>query len=157
MARKRREYSAAERRELWQRWKQGASFAEIARALDRVPERAYVALTRGQERTDLYVSREDLGEQGIDTGAIERLGEAMAESRAQQASIAAPTAERAYGGIDAGLEPTTSRLGPGVEASSTIGLDTRQEAENHESKAAQLTCGDQQQHHRDEGLGWALE
>ncbi len=54
-------------------------------------ERAYVAITRARERTDLYLSREDLGEQGMDTGAIERLGEAMAESHAQQASIATPT------------------------------------------------------------------
>lgn len=50
-------------------------------------EHAYVALTRARERTDLYVSREDLGEQGMDAGAIERLGEAMSESRAQEASI----------------------------------------------------------------------
>ena len=35
MARKRREYSAAERRELWQRWKRGEPFEDIARALDR--------------------------------------------------------------------------------------------------------------------------
>jgi conjugative relaxase-like TrwC/TraI family protein len=52
-------------------------------------ERAYVALTRAQERTDVFLSREDLGEQGMDTGAIERLGEVMAESRAQEASVAA--------------------------------------------------------------------
>jgi len=51
-------------------------------------ERSYVALTRAQERTDIYVSREDLGEQGMDAGAIERLGDAMAESHAQEASIA---------------------------------------------------------------------
>jgi ATP-dependent exoDNAse (exonuclease V) alpha subunit len=50
-------------------------------------EHAYVAVSRAQERTDIYVSREDLGEQGMDAGAIERLGEAMAESHAQQASI----------------------------------------------------------------------
>jgi hypothetical protein len=50
-------------------------------------ERAYVALSR-------YASREDLGEQGMDTGAIERLGEAISESHAKQASIATPLAER---------------------------------------------------------------
>lgn len=55
-------------------------------------ERAYVALSRARDRTDIYVSREDLGEQGMDAGAIERLGESLAESHAQQASIA--TAER---------------------------------------------------------------
>jgi hypothetical protein len=42
-------------------------------------ERAYVALSRARERSDIYVSREDLGEQGMDTGAIERLGEAIYE------------------------------------------------------------------------------
>jgi ATP-dependent exoDNAse (exonuclease V) alpha subunit len=51
-------------------------------------ERTYVALSRARERTDIYVSREDLGEQGMDAGAIERLGEAMAESHAQEPSIA---------------------------------------------------------------------
>jgi ATP-dependent exoDNAse (exonuclease V) alpha subunit len=57
-------------------------------------ERAYVALSRARERTDIYVSREDLGEQGMDTGAIERLGEAISESNAKQASITTPLAER---------------------------------------------------------------
>jgi conjugative relaxase-like TrwC/TraI family protein len=51
-------------------------------------ERAYVALTRARERTDIYVSREDLGEQGMDAGAIERLGEAMTKTHAQEPSIA---------------------------------------------------------------------
>jgi conjugative relaxase-like TrwC/TraI family protein len=53
-------------------------------------ERGYVALTRARDSTDVYLSREDLGEQGMDTGAIERLGEALAESHAQQASIVTP-------------------------------------------------------------------
>jgi conjugative relaxase-like TrwC/TraI family protein len=56
-------------------------------------ERAYVALTRARDRTDIYVSREDLGEQGMDAGAIERLGEAMSESHAQEPSIAAELAD----------------------------------------------------------------
>jgi conjugative relaxase-like TrwC/TraI family protein len=56
-------------------------------------EHMYVSLSRARERTDLYVSREDLGEQGMDTGAIERLGERMARSRAQQASITKDVAE----------------------------------------------------------------
>jgi len=37
MARARREYSAQERRELWERWKRGDSVSEIGRALDRAP------------------------------------------------------------------------------------------------------------------------
>jgi conjugative relaxase-like TrwC/TraI family protein len=56
-------------------------------------ERAYVALTRARERTDIYVSREDLGEQGMDVGAIARLGEAMAASHAEEPSIATAVAQ----------------------------------------------------------------
>jgi IS30 family transposase len=37
MARKRREFSAVERRELWDRWRRGESVSEIGRALDRAP------------------------------------------------------------------------------------------------------------------------
>ena len=58
-------------------------------------EHAYVALTRAQERTDVYVSREDLGEQEMDAGAIKQLGAAMAESCAEHASIAATERENA--------------------------------------------------------------
>ncbi len=56
-------------------------------------ECAYVALTRASEQTDIYVSREDLGEQGMDAGAIERLGEAMSESHTQEPSIATGLAD----------------------------------------------------------------
>lgn len=75
-------------------------------------ERSYVALSRAREHTDIYVSREDLGEQGMDAGAIERLGEAMSESHAKQASIATATAEITGGlGPDAGADPPP---GPGI-------------------------------------------
>ncbi|MGA8746030.1 MAG: MobF family relaxase [Solirubrobacterales bacterium] len=50
-------------------------------------EHAYVALSRAREQTQVYVSREDLGEAGMDVGAIERLGERMRRSGAQEASI----------------------------------------------------------------------
>jgi len=55
-------------------------------------ERSYVALSRAKERTDIYASREDLGEQGLDAGAVERLGEAMMQSHAQDPSISTPVA-----------------------------------------------------------------
>jgi conjugative relaxase-like TrwC/TraI family protein len=58
-------------------------------------EGAYVALSRARERTDIHVSREDLGEQGLDVGAIERLGQRMRETRAQEASIARECEEQA--------------------------------------------------------------
>jgi ATP-dependent exoDNAse (exonuclease V) alpha subunit len=57
-------------------------------------KRAYVALTRAQERTDIYISREDIGAQRMDAGAIERLGRTMGESRAQQASVVTPEREQ---------------------------------------------------------------
>jgi hypothetical protein len=40
------------------------------------------------------VAREDLGEQGMDVGAIKRLGERMRRSGAQEASIAREVEER---------------------------------------------------------------
>jgi conjugative relaxase-like TrwC/TraI family protein len=50
-------------------------------------EHAYVALTRAREQTDVYVCRDDLGEEGMEAGAIERLAEAIETSHAQEASI----------------------------------------------------------------------
>ena len=41
------------------------------------------------------MAREDLGEQGMDVGAIERLGERMRRSGAQEASIAREVDEKA--------------------------------------------------------------
>jgi hypothetical protein len=57
-------------------------------------EHAYVAVSRAREQTQIYTSREDLGEQGMDVGAIERLAERMQRSRAQEATIAKEAAER---------------------------------------------------------------
>ncbi len=50
-------------------------------------ERAYVALTRGREQTNIYTSRENLGNEGMNPKAIERLAEKMEQSKAQEASI----------------------------------------------------------------------
>jgi conjugative relaxase-like TrwC/TraI family protein len=57
-------------------------------------EHTYVAVSRAREQTQIYVSREDLGETGLDTGAIERLAERMQQSRAQQASVTKEIADR---------------------------------------------------------------
>jgi hypothetical protein len=57
-------------------------------------EHAYVAVSRAREQTQVYTSREDLGEQGMDVGAIERLAERIERSRAQEATIAKETAAR---------------------------------------------------------------
>ena len=57
-------------------------------------EHTYVAVSRAREQTQIYLSREDLGEQGLDTNAIERLAERMQHSRAQEASITKKIAEQ---------------------------------------------------------------
>jgi conjugative relaxase-like TrwC/TraI family protein len=61
-------------------------------------EHIYTSLSRARERTDVYITREDLGEQGMDTGAIQRFADRMKRSRAQEASItkqlAQPTTHR---------------------------------------------------------------
>lgn len=57
-------------------------------------EGAYVALSRARERTQIYVSREDLGEAGMDIGAMGRLGERIRQSRAQEASVTKEAKER---------------------------------------------------------------
>lgn len=57
-------------------------------------EHAYVAVSRAREQTQIYVSREDLGEHGMDTGAIERLAERMHQSNAKEATITKQPAER---------------------------------------------------------------
>ena len=109
-------------------------------------ERSYVALSRAQERTDIYVSREDLGEQGMDAGAIERLGEAMSESHAKQASIATPSLESGLG-PDAGADPPP---GPG------IGPTTARETD--ESEVGRI-MREQEGHERNEerDLGHGIE
>jgi conjugative relaxase-like TrwC/TraI family protein len=59
-------------------------------------ESAYVALTRARDQTDIHVTREDLGEGGLDPGAIERLAERIQQSHAQEATLSR----------EAGQEPT---------------------------------------------------
>jgi conjugative relaxase-like TrwC/TraI family protein len=109
-------------------------------------ERAYVALTRAQERTDIYVSREDLGEQGMDAGAIERLGQAMTETRAQEASITIPLAE-----ITDGLGPRGA-----ADAASGRGAGPALEHDAAETEVARI-MREQQEPDRDRELGHDIE
>jgi conjugative relaxase-like TrwC/TraI family protein len=74
-------------------------------------EHTYVAVSRAREQTQIYVSREDLGEQGMDTGAIERLAERMQQSHAQEASVTKQIADRDG--------PTTPERTPAHEAGIT--------------------------------------
>lgn len=57
-------------------------------------ENIYVSVTRAREQTDIHITRDDLGEQGLDTHAIQRLADRMQRSRAQQASITKQTSEQ---------------------------------------------------------------
>jgi conjugative relaxase-like TrwC/TraI family protein len=92
-------------------------------------ERAYVALSRAREQTDIYASHEDLGNQDMDTAAIEHLGEAISETHAKQPSIATPTAQPDRPNT---IEPTAN---------------TEHEHE-HQSEVA-LILHEQQQHEQD--------
>jgi conjugative relaxase-like TrwC/TraI family protein len=76
-------------------------------------ERAYVALSRARERTDVYVSREDLGEDGTDADLIERLADRVSVSHAQQASVTREAVDRGAGGVEREEEPVVveSRVG----------------------------------------------
>ena len=74
MRRKRREYSAVERRELWDRWKRGESISEIGRALDRAPGTIHctirqhggvVPLERRRSRLALTVSEREEISRGV--------------------------------------------------------------------------------------------
>jgi conjugative relaxase-like TrwC/TraI family protein len=106
-------------------------------------ERAYVAVTRAKERTDMYVSREDLGEQGMDAGAIERLGEAMAKSHAEEASVTA--SERLQG---AAMVAEANERDQWVER--------RTAAKGRDSEAAH-GMRENEQRDRDLDLGWSID
>ncbi|HEY7934929.1 MAG TPA: MobF family relaxase [Solirubrobacteraceae bacterium] len=75
-------------------------------------EHAYVSVSRAREETQIYVSREDLGEMGFDTGAMERLAEKMKRSRVQEATIRKKILERDDDTIthDRSAEPTDERV-----------------------------------------------
>jgi conjugative relaxase-like TrwC/TraI family protein len=72
-------------------------------------EHAYVAVSRAREQTQIYIAREDLGEQGMDSGAIERLAERMQNSRAQQATITKNTIEPERLPVPFRVQPDRSR------------------------------------------------
>lgn len=61
-------------------------------------ESTYVALSRARDQTDIYLSREDLGQDGLDPEAIEHLAQLMQQGHAQEATItrdlAQPTSDR---------------------------------------------------------------
>jgi conjugative relaxase-like TrwC/TraI family protein len=99
-------------------------------------ERAYVALTRAREQTNIYASRENLGTQGMTPNAIERLAEKIEQSNAQQASITKqPTAIRS---LDQTAETTRTlqqgqTIEDGVGAAAPNGPDPSAELYDRET------------------------
>ncbi len=75
-------------------------------------ETAYVEATRARHGTSWFIAREDLGNEGQDTGRLTRLAERMRNSRAQTPSLA--IRERAETGWDPSRDPLRlrSRLSP---------------------------------------------
>jgi conjugative relaxase-like TrwC/TraI family protein len=124
-------------------------------------ERAYVALTRARERTDIYVSREDLGEQGMDTGAIERLADSIAQSHAQQPSIATglerhhadPRQREVSQAHETHIQPEPGDVGPGLGANR--GPETG--PPQRDSEAAQIMREHaEQERDREQNVGWEI-
>jgi conjugative relaxase-like TrwC/TraI family protein len=117
-------------------------------------ERAYVALTRAREQTNIYTSKENLGTQGMNPEAIERLAEKIERSNAQQASITTPVADR---GLAQSAEPKLETaqdlkagqsIEPGVGAFSPHGPDpspeTNPEQAEERSSAAESDSRDRE-------------
>lgn len=86
MARVRREYSAAERRELWERWERGETVSDIARALDRAPgtihctlrERGGVAPAVRRRLLALTIAEREEISRGVAAGwSVRRIGAAL--------------------------------------------------------------------------------
>ena len=85
-------------------------------------EHAYVAVSRAREQTQIYVSREDLGEMGLDTGAMERLADRMKRSRTQETTITKNLAERdgpETPGRAAEIAEPTAEQSPEIRSQST--------------------------------------
>jgi conjugative relaxase-like TrwC/TraI family protein len=109
-------------------------------------EHIYTELTRAREETQIYVSREDLGEQGFDIGAMERLAERMQRSRAQEASITKRLADRTTSITKRLADRTTERhrtaqphptpeRDPELERTNDRVIDTPQQIEDIERQA----------------------
>ncbi len=95
---------------------------------------AYVALSRARERTDIYLSREDLGEQGLDQGAITRLGERMAHSHAQQSSITRDEVQTLLA-PDVAVDLTSSSIERGDGRESEVGRILREQQEREQDRS----------------------
>jgi conjugative relaxase-like TrwC/TraI family protein len=96
-------------------------------------EHAYVAVSRAREETHIHVTREDLGEQGMDTGAIERLADRMRRSEAQEASITKQAAERTQ---ERERTAAIEAAEPGREHEPPAAAETAERSQTQETGAA---------------------
>lgn len=121
MKKKRREFSAPERAELWRRWEQGESLSEIARALDRQPGtiHCFIAATGGiapatrhrSARTRSLEEREDIS-RGLCAGVSIRV---IAAKLGRSASTISREIER-HGGHIRYLRPGCCYTGEGCRS-----------------------------------------
>jgi conjugative relaxase-like TrwC/TraI family protein len=103
-------------------------------------ERGYVALSRARERTDIYVSRDDLGREGTGTDLLDRLALRVAASHAQQASVTRDAVPNRFVSRDdsaaarqpTGREPAESAAAPEVE--SRVGRVLREQREREQAR-----------------------
>lgn len=118
-------------------------------------ENAYVALSRAREQTDIYLSREDLGQDGLDPEAIEHLADLMQRSHAQRASI---TRELAQPTVDRSSELTQNI----VDRSTDINrpADRPQDSQPEIERPLEVQHDDQHDRERDgdrNDLGFGIE
>jgi conjugative relaxase-like TrwC/TraI family protein len=123
-------------------------------------ERAYVALTRGREQTNIYTSRENLGNQGMNPEAIKRLAEKMGQSKAQEASISReqatdrslerPAEQATETAMEAGLGRTAERQ-PETAANHESDRDREPQELPHEQPSTEHDA------ERDHSIGLGIE
>ena len=127
-------------------------------------ERAYVAVSRAREQTDIYAAREDLGHQGIDSDAIDRLAERMSESHAQQASITRAADRRADATRAGGAEfrrafarRARAPAGPGDRPLATSSERDEEEPRSWFAQQLDEIRSQQAEHARDHDRGEGIE
>jgi conjugative relaxase-like TrwC/TraI family protein len=114
-------------------------------------ESTYVALSRAREQTDIYLSREDLGQDGLDPQAIEHLAQLMQQSHAQQASIThEPATDRSP---DITQQTDDRSLEPGRSPDTSKG----REPENEQALEMQHDHEQEPDQDRDNDLGFGIE
>jgi ATP-dependent exoDNAse (exonuclease V) alpha subunit len=112
-------------------------------------ERAYVALSRARERTDVYVARDDLGHDGVDGDVVSRLAERVAVSHAQQPSVSRDQVQREADGV-------RGDVSRGSESPPPRGADDGDGGEQFESRVGRV-LREQRERERARGRDHGIE